>query len=132
MAVFNIRRIHLNFQIPSKIFKTVLSRVLLSLVPGILVSSIDRGKVFGAQLTDLSKAFDCLNHDLFIAKSNAYGLNLPALRLIHDYLSNRKQRARINNSYSTWMDIVFWGTSRINTWSPFVQHFLCRFVLHCK
>ena len=42
-----------------------------------------------------------------IAKLNAYGFSLPALRLIHDYLSNRKQRTRINNSYSTWMEIVF-------------------------
>ena len=62
--------------------------------------SIDRGKVFGAVLTDLSKAFDCLNHDLLVAKLNA-------LRLIHDYLLNRKQRTRISNSYSTWMEIVF-------------------------
>ena len=69
--------------------------------------SIDRGKVFGALLTDLSKAFDCLDHDLFIAKLNAYGFSLPALRLIHDYLLNRKQRTRINNSYSTWVEIVF-------------------------
>ena len=64
-------------------------------------TSINRGKVFGALLAGLSKAFDCLNHDLLIAKLNAYGLSLPALRLIHDYLLNKKQRTRINNSYST-------------------------------
>ena len=69
--------------------------------------SLDRGKVFGALLTDLSKAFDCLNHDLLIAKLNAYGFSLPALKLIHDYLLNKKQRTRINNSYSTWVEIVF-------------------------
>ena len=63
--------------------------------------------MFGALLTDLSKTFDCLNHDLLIAKLNAYGFSLPALRLIHDFLSNRKQRKRISNSYSTWMEIVF-------------------------
>ena len=93
---------------------------------------IDRGRVFGALLTDLSKAFDCLNHDLLIAKLNAHGFSLSALRLIHDYLLNRKQRTRINNSYSTWNGNCFGGTSRINTWSPFVQHFPFRFVLHCK
>ena len=69
--------------------------------------SIDRGKVFGALLPDLSKSFDCLNHDLLIVKLNAYGFSLPALRLIHDYLLNRKQRTRKNNSYSTWVEIVF-------------------------
>ena len=69
--------------------------------------SIDRGKVFGALLTDLSKVFDCRNHDLLIAKLNACGFSLPALRLINDYLLNREQRTRINNSYSTWVEIVF-------------------------
>ena len=37
-------------------------------------------------LIDLSKAFDCLGHKLVTAKLNAYGVNLPAIRLIHDYL----------------------------------------------
>ena len=63
--------------------------------------------MFGGLLTHLSKAFDSLNHGLLIAKLNAHGFSLPALRLIHDYLSNRKQRRRINNSYSTWMEVVF-------------------------
>ena len=61
-------------------------------------NSVDKGKVFGALLTDLSKAFDCLDHELLTAKVNAYGFNLPALRLIHDYLSNRKQRTKIDDN----------------------------------
>ena len=71
------------------------------------MDEVYRGKVVGAVLADLSKAFDCLNHDFLIAKLNAYGFSLPALKLIHDYLSNRKQRTRINNLYSTWMEIAF-------------------------
>ena len=57
--------------------------------------SLDRGKAFGALLKDLTKAFDCLNHELLIVKDNAYGCSQPALRLIHDYFSNRKQREKL-------------------------------------
>ena len=63
--------------------------------------------MFGALLTDLSKAFDCLNHELLIAKLNAYGFTLPVLKLIHNYLSNRKQRVQVNDSYSLCQDILF-------------------------
>ena len=55
------------------------------------------GQMFGALLTDLSKAFDCLDHELLIAKLNAYGFSLPALKLVRDYLSNRKQRTKVNS-----------------------------------
>ena len=68
---------------------------------------VDQGTFFGALLTDLSKAFDCLDHELLTAKLNAYGFSLPALRLVNDYLSNRKQRTKIENTYSTWVDIIF-------------------------
>ena len=57
--------------------------------------SVDEGKVFDALLADLSKAFDCLDHELLIAKLNAYGFSLPALRLINDYLSNRRQQTKL-------------------------------------
>ena len=46
-------------------------------------NAADKEKVFGALLTDLSKAFDCLPHELIIAELNAYGFNLPALKLMH-------------------------------------------------
>ena len=57
-------------------------------------------------LTHLSKTFDCLDHELLIAKLNAYGFSLPALRLINDYLSNRRQRTRIGNSFSDWFEVI--------------------------
>ena len=59
---------------------------------------------FGALLTDLSKAFDLVLHDLIIAKLEAYGFHIDALKLICDYLSNRKQRAKINDACSSWKD----------------------------
>ena len=66
----------------------------------------DRG-VFGALLTDLSKAFDCVPYDLIIAKLEAYGFHIDALKLTHDYLSNRKQKVKVNDAYSSWKDIFY-------------------------
>ena len=70
-------------------------------------NAVDKGKMFGALLTDLSKAFDCFPHELIIAKLNAYGCKLPALKLMHSYLSHRKQRTKVNHAYSSWSEILF-------------------------
>ena len=64
--------------------------------------SIDNKGLVGAVFMDLSKVFDCVNDGLIIAKLSVYGLDMDALQLIRSYLSNRKQRVKINSSYSTW------------------------------
>jgi hypothetical protein len=46
-------------------------------------------------LMDLSKAFDCLPHDILICKFSAYGLSDNATKLLLSYLVNRKQQIKI-------------------------------------
>ena len=69
--------------------------------------TVDNGGVFGALLIDLSKAFDYNPYHLIIAKLEAYGFHIDVLKLIHDYLSNRKQRVKVTNAYSSWKDIFY-------------------------
>ena len=61
---------------------------------------LDCNKVIGAVMMDLSKAFDCLPHDLLIAKLAAYGFDHNTIEFIHSYLKNRKQSVRINGYHS--------------------------------
>ena len=68
---------------------------------------LDRCEKGGVLLTDLSKAFDCLWHDLLIAKLHAYGFDYNSLKLILSYLSDRFQRVRVNGSFSKWMKIIY-------------------------
>ena len=46
---------------------------------------------------DLLKAFDCILHDLLIAKLHAYGLGFDTVTFIFTYLKQRKQKVLINN-----------------------------------
>ena len=69
-------------------------------------ATLDKKGFSGMLLTDLSKAFDSLSHDLMIAKLNAYGFDYTSVKLIHDYLVNRHQRVRINSKYSLWSEIL--------------------------
>ena len=67
---------------------------------------LDNNCFVRAVLTDLSKAFDCIPHDLLIAKLAAYGLDEKSLLLIYFYLQNRQQCVRVNNSRSNFKNII--------------------------
>ena len=88
-------------------------------------SAVDNKKTFGVLLIDLSKAFDCLSHELLLAKLHAYGFSIPALRLVYSYLKNRKQRTKINSAYSCWEEIIF-GVPQGSILGPLLFNiFLC-------
>ena len=76
---------------------------------------------------DLSKAFDCLSHDLLLAKLNSYGFSLPASRLMQSYLSNRKQRTKIKSEFSSWEEILLGIPQRSILGLPLFSIFLCDF-----
>ena len=55
---------------------------------------LDNRGVSGALLTDLSKTFECILHELLIAKLTGYGFDYNSLQMLQSYPSNRKQRTK--------------------------------------
>ena len=67
---------------------------------------LDESGYTGTVLMDLSKAYDCIPHDLIIAKFEAYCFDNISLKLFHSYFSDRKQRAKIRSAISEWIYIL--------------------------
>ena len=69
-------------------------------------AALDSNLFTGAVLMDLSKAFDCISHDLLISKLHAYGFSFETLTFLNSYLKNRKQCVKINNISSDFLKIL--------------------------
>ena len=61
-------------------------------------SCLDNSGVVDTILMDLSKAFDCLPHELVLTKLHAYGVDLMSLKLLQDYLSNPTKRVKLDST----------------------------------
>ena len=68
---------------------------------------LDQKGVVGTVLIDLSKAYDCIQHALLLAKLEAYGFSKNSINLLKSYLKGRKQRVKILSSFSNWLWVNF-------------------------
>ncbi|GBP10758.1 hypothetical protein EVAR_6311_1 [Eumeta japonica] len=59
---------------------------------------------------DLSKAFDCVNHEKLIRKLHNYGVTCSELDLLASYLTNRVQKIDVNKTRSS-RSVVRMGVS---------------------
>ena len=67
---------------------------------------LDEKFFVGTVLLDLSKAFDCIPHDLLIVKLHAYGFSEKTVTFIYSYLKRRKQNIKIENFYSDFVSLL--------------------------
>ena len=131
--------------VPSKLYEKSLCKQMSSFFEEIFSKQCGIRQVYNTQqclLTMLEKwersadwgvAFDAffidliiLNHEFIIAKLNQYGMVWSALNLTHDYLSHRKQGARINMS-----DLLqCLGYLKGQYWDHFYLHFFGWFIFH--
>ena len=68
--------------------------------------ALDENFVAGTVLMDLSKAFDCIPHDLLIAKLHAYGFSQKRVTFIYSYLKRRKQNVKIHTIFSYFQTLL--------------------------
>jgi hypothetical protein len=67
---------------------------------------LDQGDVVDAIYMDFAKAFDKVPHRRLIGKMRSYGITDQVLGWVTDFLQDRKQRVRVNGSYSEESDVL--------------------------
>ena len=92
------------------------NHVLLKLIKD-WKKSLDDKNIIGAVLVDLSKAFDCIPHDLHVAKLHAYGLPMDAINFTFSYMKRRKQGVKINDNESLF-EILLSGVPQRSILDP--------------
>ena len=86
-------------------------------------TTLGKNLFIGAVLMDLSKSFDCVPHDLLIAKLHAYGLSFDTATFLNSYLKDGKQNVRINNIFSVFQNI-FSGVPKGSILGPILSIYI--------
>ena len=86
-------------------------------------SALDHKKFVGGVLMDLFKPFDCIHHDLLIAKLHAYGLSENNLTFFYSYLKRYNENVKINNTYRLFKELLSGSAAGFHIRSNSVQHF---------
>ena len=88
-----------------KLLTRFLRESLIHLIYSVALQKLKNGKKSLAQGGLLSKAYDCLPHNLLIAKLEVYGVDSYSINLLLDYFSLRKQRTKVGCTHSKWSKI---------------------------
>jgi hypothetical protein len=72
--------------------------------------SLNKKRHVGGIFCDLTKAFDCVNHDILLSKLRFYGIRGETADWFRSYLSNRKQRVEVKSSNACNISYSNWGT----------------------
>ena len=70
-----------------------------------ILNNIDNGKVTGAILLDLKKAFDTVDHEILLSKLYYNGVEELELKWFKSYLSGRKQATKIDGTTSDFANL---------------------------
>lgn len=63
---------------------------------------LDQASEYTSFLTNVSKAFSSLPHDLIIEKLRNYGFDMSSLRVTQSHLTDGNKRVKVGNSYGVW------------------------------
>ena len=102
-----------------------IEKAVFSLTDSVL-SSLNLRKQIGGIFCDLSKAFECVNHEILTAKLRHYGNHGVSLNWFKTYITNRKQKVKIttqnlkHESFCRWGNNKEWCTSGISPGTTFV------------